>query len=179
PGTPTAVTATAGDSQVTIDFTAPASDGGAAITTYTATATPGGATGTCNGPDACTITVSNLDNGTAYTFAVTASNSKGASAAATVGPVTPKAEQTISFSVPASYNFGTTPTLNATSSAELVVSFTSSTTDVCTVESDNTLAFIKAGVCTIIASQPGDSATNASTSVTHTFDVNAVAPRAP
>ena len=44
PGAPTAVLATAGNAQATVAFTAPASDGGAGITQYTVTSSPGGKT---------------------------------------------------------------------------------------------------------------------------------------
>jgi hypothetical protein len=74
PGAPTIGSATAGDTQATVSFTAPASDGGAAITGYTVTASPGGATATGS---ASPITVIGLTNGTAYTFTVTATNTAG------------------------------------------------------------------------------------------------------
>ena len=42
PDPPTGVAATAGDGQATITWSAPASDGGSPITSYTVTASPGG-----------------------------------------------------------------------------------------------------------------------------------------
>ena len=81
PGAPTIGTATAGNGQATITFTAPASNGGSAITSYTATSTPGSITGTLNQAGSGTITVSGLTNGTAYTFTVKANNA-GATASA-------------------------------------------------------------------------------------------------
>src|SRR5204863_1516413 len=71
PGAPTIGTATAGNAQATITFTAPASNGGSAITSYTATSKPRGFTGSsATSP----VTGTGLTNGTAYTFTVTATN---------------------------------------------------------------------------------------------------------
>jgi hypothetical protein len=72
PGAPTIGTATAGDSSATVAFTPPADNGGATITGYTATSTPGSFTGTGSSSP---VTVSGLANGTAYTFTVHATNS--------------------------------------------------------------------------------------------------------
>lgn len=180
PGAPTIGTATAGDAQASVTFTAPASDGGSAITLYTATASPGGATGSCAGPAACTATVTGLSNGTGYTFTVTATNAIGTgSASGASNSVTPKANQTITFAQPSNYNFGSTPTLTASSTSSLTVSFTSSTTSVCTITSGGALTFVTAGTCTINADQAGNASTNAASTVTRSFTVNAVAPGAP
>ncbi|WP_259544469.1 Ig-like domain-containing protein [Shewanella baltica] len=182
PDAPTIGTATAGDSQANVTFTAPGNNGGSAITTYTATASPSGAFGTCAGSAACTATVSGLNNGTAYTFTVTATNAIGSSVASGASnAVIPKAAQTITFNNPGAQNFGTTPTLTATSSAGVgyTVSFSSSTTGVCTITTGGTLTLVAAGSCTIDADQSGDIATNAAITVTQSFTVNAVAPGAP
>ncbi|MDO8342729.1 MAG: DUF4347 domain-containing protein [Cellvibrio sp.] len=179
PDAPTIGTATAGDGQVDVTFTAPGSNGGSAITTYTATANPGGAFGTCAGPAACTATVSGLSNGTAYTFTVTATNAIGTSVASGASnSATPKADQIITFANPGAQNFGTAPNLSATSDSGLTVTFTSSTTGVCTV-SGVALTFVTAGTCTIDADQAGDASTNAATTVTRSFTVNAIVPDAP
>jgi len=89
PSAPTIGIATAGDAQASVAFTAPASNGGSAITAYTVASNPGGLTVTgASSP----ITVSGLTNGTAYTFTVTATNSVGTGAAsAASNSVTPSA----------------------------------------------------------------------------------------
>jgi len=82
PGAPTIGTATAtGATTATVAFTAPSSNGGQAITIYTATSTPGGITGTLSQAGSGTITVSGLTTTTSYTFTVKATNSVGASTA--------------------------------------------------------------------------------------------------
>ena len=71
---PTNVSATYGDGSAAVSWDTPASDGGAAITGYTVTVSPGGATVECE-ESPCTIT--GLTNGTAYTFTVHATNAEG------------------------------------------------------------------------------------------------------
>jgi hypothetical protein len=89
PGAPTIGTATAGNAQASVAFTAPTVTGGPSITSYTATSSPGGITGSAASSP---ITVSGLTNGTAYTFTVTATNSIGTgSASAASNSVTPVA----------------------------------------------------------------------------------------
>jgi hypothetical protein len=120
PGSPTNATATAGNGQATVSFTAPASNGGDAITGYTVTSNPGGIQAA--GPaDASPITVQGLTNDQSYTFTVTATNGKGTSAPSapsnpvtpTTGPTAPDSptgltatagngEATVSFTAPAS-----------------------------------------------------------------------------
>ena len=78
PEKPTAVTAVVGDTQATISFTAPTNNGGAALTNYTVTSTPGSFTCAVSAPTT-SCNISGLSNGTAYTFAVKASNANGES----------------------------------------------------------------------------------------------------
>ncbi|KRA42029.1 fibronectin type III domain-containing protein [Devosia sp. Root635] len=176
PDAPTIGTATAGDAQASVSFTANG-NGGSAITSYTVTSSPGSfpATGS-----ASPLTVTGLTNGTAYTFTVVATNAEGSSTpSAASNSVTPKGNQTITFNNPGAQNFGTTPTLTATATSALPVSFTSSTTGVCTITSGGVLTFVTAGSCTIDADRAGNSAYNAAATVSQTFTVNAGVPGAP
>ena len=78
PGAPTLVSAIAYDSMVTVNWTAPTSDGGGPITGYTVSSPsmPGGPNCTATGSEtSCNVT--GLTNGTSYTFSVTATNSAG------------------------------------------------------------------------------------------------------
>ena len=100
PGAPQNLTATAGDSEVTLSWAAPASDDGAAITEYEyrysagATVAPNATwTGVADGSDdgdstadETGVTISSLTNATQYAFEVRAVNRVGDGTAA--GPVT-------------------------------------------------------------------------------------------
>ncbi|WP_428847859.1 beta strand repeat-containing protein, partial [Shewanella inventionis] len=177
PDAPTIGTATAGDKQASVSFTAPTSTGGSAITSYTLTSSPGSftASGTSS-----PLTVMGLTNGVAYTFTVTATNSTGTSSASSASnSVIPKVNQTITFANPGAQNFDTSPTLTATSDSSLAVSFSSSTPAVCTITSSGALTFVSTGICTIDTDQSGDIATNAATTVTQSFSVNPVVAGSP
>ena len=94
PDAPVNVAAVAGDSRASVRWSAPANNGGSAITSYRVTSSPGSST--------CSVTVvsntslscvvSSLSNGTEYTFTVTATNAIGtSSASAASNAVTPVA----------------------------------------------------------------------------------------
>ena len=90
PDAPTGVSATSGgNASTTVSWTAP-SDGGSAITGYTATSNAGQ---TCSSTTTTSCSVTGLTNGTAYTFTVTATNTIGisdpSSASASATPVAP------------------------------------------------------------------------------------------
>ncbi len=108
PGAPTNALAIAGDSSASVSWTAPASNGGSPITSYTVSAFAGGAfagiTATQGGSPA---TVLGLTNGVAYTFSVHATNAIGnGPESAQSAPVTPTAviapDVALSMSGPAS-----------------------------------------------------------------------------
>ena len=94
PGAPTIGTATqTGPTTATVGFTAPATNGGSVITSYTATSSPGSITATLVQSGSGTITVTGLTTDTSYTFTVTATNAIGTSppsaASNSVTPVLP------------------------------------------------------------------------------------------
>lgn len=178
PGAPGAVVATAGDTQASVAFSAPASSGGASVTGYTVMVTPPDVSPVSGASSP--IVVTGLTNGQAYTFTVTADNAAGTGpASAASSSITPKAVQTITFANPGVQDFGTTPTLGATSDSGLPVTFTSSTTGVCTITSSGGLTFVSTGTCTINADQAGDASYLPATQVSRSFAVSGVLPGAP
>jgi hypothetical protein len=97
PGTPTNVTAVAGDTQASVSWTAPINSNGASVTSYTVTALVNGVASTSStiaAPAASTAStiISGLTNGVAYTFTVHATSPGGSGfESAPSAPVTPSA----------------------------------------------------------------------------------------
>ena len=178
PGSPGTPSALAGDASATVTVAAGTGSGGAAAS-YLVTAVGTARTCTVTGSSgSCAVTL--LTNGTAYSFTAAASNSGGTSAASVASSsVTPMAVQSITFANPGTRNFGTTPTLTATTGALLTVTLTSSTTGVCTISGGGVLSFVSTGTCSINANQAGNSTTLAAPQVSVSFTVASVAPGAP
>lgn len=143
-------------------------------TTYTVAATGGSGTGAISytvqaGGIACSIASTNqlttpAENGTCVVRASKAEDrnylvSNNADATMTINSTL---AQTITFTDPADRSYSpTTFNLSPTASSSLVVTLTSTTTSICTVGSGTfTITMLKAGVCTLIATQAGG--TNAS-----------------
>ena len=88
PNAPTIGTATAGNQNVSVAFTAPANVGGSAISSYRVLANPGGIGATTSSSP---VTISGLTNGTTYTFSLAAVNSYGFSPYSGTATATPAA----------------------------------------------------------------------------------------
>jgi hypothetical protein len=78
PDSPTNIVASAGNSTATINWTAPANNGGSAITSYTVSSNIGGFSATTTNTS---VTITGLINGVAYAFTVIANNQIGSSLA--------------------------------------------------------------------------------------------------
>ena len=172
PGAPTNITAGAGNGQAIVSFTVPASNGGSAITSYTARSTPGNLSAS---GAASPLTVTGLTNGTAYTFAVTASNSAGTSASsASSSSVTPIGSQTITFgSAPTLYVGGVAAVSAVGGTSGNPVTFSSTTASVCGVSGTNgsVVTGIAEGTCVIAANQGGSGGYAAAGQATQSFTV--------
>jgi Domain of unknown function DUF11/Fibronectin type III domain len=96
PGAPAITSAQAGDGSATLAFDAPGDNGGAAVSGYQASCTPG--THTAQGT-ASPLTVSGLDNGTTYTCSVVAQNDVGAGAASAGSSLVPRFSADLAVSI--------------------------------------------------------------------------------
>jgi hypothetical protein len=108
PGAPTIGTVTIVGTTATIPFTAPANNGGYAISSYTVISNPGNLTATGSSSP---LTISGLTAGTSYTFSVRATNSYGTGSLSTnsnsVTPVSLTFSISPSVSGKSTWNLGT------------------------------------------------------------------------
>ncbi len=167
------ISATGGGSNNSIVFTV---DKASTMTATVGTSAVSGATSTAT----LTIPAQAATSGTVVLDATQASSTDYAAASSTplvtltIGAPLPT--QTITFNNPGTQVEGTPATLSAMASSTLPVSFTSSTTSVCTVTGavvTFATSITSASTCTIVASQPGDNVNwAAASSVTQSFTVN-------
>ena len=154
PGAPTGVSASVSGDRAEVSFTAPASNGGSVITSYTATSSPGGLSGTVSQSGSGTISVSGLVSGTAYTFTVAATNAVGTSAAsaASSSTTTNYSAQAVTFENSVAEALPNSSfTVLATSSIGATILYSSNTPAVCEVVG-NKVSTKSSGTCTIVAS---------------------------
>ena len=128
-----------------------------------------------NSPAVCTVAGSSVTLLTAGVCSITASQA-GDGTYPAAAPVTRtfnvlKGDQTINFTQPADTAVSAGPvTLVATASSGLTVGFVSNSTAICTV-SGTSVTLVSVGVCSITASQAGDSNYNPAFGVARTFNV--------
>ena len=122
PAAPTAISTVPADGAATVSWQAPTDNGGAPLTGYVVTVSPGGRQIPVSGtPLPTTTTVTGLTNGTAYTFTVAAMNSVGTGAASAASrAVTPTAATGTVVLSGATLDLGTVP-LSGSSTASFTV----------------------------------------------------------
>jgi hypothetical protein len=160
PGAPTGVSASAGNTQATVSFTAPSFTGvPPGITQYLVTSDPGAITETgASSP----ITVTGLSNGTAYTFTVRATNGvQYGPAGGPSGSVTPSLPTGLIFG-------GSTATGPVDNISRVTISSTGNATDF----GDLTTNVFQSGACSsgTRAIRGGGQTTGSSDSAVNTMD---------
>jgi uncharacterized repeat protein (TIGR01451 family) len=192
PGAPTGVSAMALDAMATVAWTAPASDGGSAITGYTVTAliggTPSGITASVSA-NSSGAAVTGLTDGTTYTFTVRASNALGnGPESQPSNPVTPTAppppppapaDLTLTLGGPASVDFGAaaTYTINVANNGQSGAPQVIVTDTIPAIGSAYVSSTASQGVCTFsgttLTCNLGAMAAGSTAVITFTLDVSA------
>lgn len=103
PTAPLNVRGTPGEGRLLVEWDPPANDGGAPVTQYTVSASPGGLSCTTTGSTDCTVI--GLALGTTYTFTVTATNSYGD------GPPSAPMQYTVRSATSTSLTLSANPTM--------------------------------------------------------------------
>jgi hypothetical protein len=143
---------------VPVSFSAPASGASASLSSVSVTTTTSG-----------TATVTATANTTLGSYAVQASVAGIATSVSF--SLTNQQTQSISFTAPLSATYGDAPlTLSASASSGLSVQFSSSTPGVCGVTGNNA-SILAAGICTLVANQPGNTTFAVAPTVSRTLVV--------
>jgi hypothetical protein len=126
-----------------ISFSVPSSGASASLSSPTATTTISG-----------TASITATANLTAGSYTITATS--GITPTTSFSLTNVALAQTLSFAQPANASYGDAPiALNASASSGLPVAFSSSTPNSCSISGSNA-TILAAGLCTIVATQPGD-----------------------
>ena len=150
PDAPTIGVATStGTTTATVAFTAPGSNGGSTILTYTATSSPGSITATLTQAGSGTISITGLSATTSYTFTVIAHNAIGDSVASS-------ASNSITTATPALAAPGSV-TVTGLNAAEVEVAFTAPASNGGSVITSYTIISIPAKVTATLYQAGGGS----------------------
>lgn len=119
PGAPTGLSVTAGNAQLAVSWTAPASNGGASITGYVVEYTPSGGSASTASASSTNYTIASLTNGTSYSVRVAAVNSAGTGAYTSSSSATPTAGSSVSFSGSVVVSGANAPTVSGAGTSTL------------------------------------------------------------